>query len=87
MAPIQLNPDVYRFLSTWYVFYHKLGLGETSAAELRHIYIMKSYPTLGCSNKNYGVFYLSHRKDVDLIMGTSTSNKDWKKRWFWVDGI
>ena len=33
-----------------------------------------------------GFFYLSHRKDIDLIMGAPSSNKNWRKKWFWVDG-
>ena len=87
MAPIQLNPNVYRFLYAWYVLYHKLGLGEPSISELRYIYIMKRHLAIGCANKNYRVFYLSHRKDIDLIVGALTSNKHWRKKWFWVDGV
>ena len=86
-APIHLNPNVYQFLSAWYILYHKLGLCELSILKLRHIYIMKSHLALGYANKNYGVFYLSHMKDINLIMGTTTSNKHWRKRWLWVDGV
>ena len=62
-------------------------MGEPSISELRYIYTMKSHPATGCANKNYGVFYLSHRKDVDLIIGAPSSNKNWRKKWFWVDGV
>ena len=34
-----------------------------------------------------GFFYLSHRKDIDLIVGAPSSNKNWRKKWFWVDGV
>ena len=48
---------------------------------------MKSHPSISCANKNYGVFHLSHRNNVDLIVGTLTSKKHWRKRWFWVDSV
>ena len=62
-------------------------MSEPSIYELRYIYTTKSHPTTGCTNKNYGVFYLSHKKDVDLIVGAPSSNKNWRKKWFWVDGV
>ena len=52
VAPIQLNPNVYRFLYAWFVPYHKLSLGEPSVYELRYIYTMKSHPAVDCANKN-----------------------------------
>lgn len=62
-------------------------MGEPSISKLRYIYTMKSHPATGCANKNYGVFYLSHRKDLDLIVGAPSSNKNWRKKWFWVGGV
>ena len=35
---------------------------------------MKSHPAIGCANKNYGVFYLIHRKNIDLIVGAPTAH-------------
>ena len=86
LAPIQLNPNVYRYLAALFVLFSKLHLGEPTVAELVSIYALKSHPSSGCINKNYGVYYLSHSKDVAIIRGVPTSNKTWRRHWFWVGG-
>ena len=86
LAPIQVNPNVYRYLTALFVLFSKLHIGEPTVAELASIYALKSYPSSGCANKDYGVYYLSHSKDVVIIHGVPTSNKMWRRHWFWVGG-
>ena len=55
LAPIQFNPNVFRYLATLFVLFSKLRLGEPTIAKLASIYALKSQPSPGCANKNYGV--------------------------------
>ena len=86
LAPIQVNHNIYQYLAALFVLYSKLRLGEPSIAELASIYVLKSHPSPGCANKNYGIYYLSHLKDVVVVHGVPTSNKTWRCHWFWVGG-
>ena len=69
LAFIQVNPNIYRYLAILFVLYTNLHLGEPSIAELASIYDLKSHPSTGCANKNYGVYYLSHLRDVVIVHG------------------
>ena len=53
--------------------------------EFKYIYLIKNHPDGECWDKNYGVFYLSHKKKLVVIQGTQTSNKRLRSHWFWVD--
>ena len=57
MAPIQLSPNAYRYLTAFFILYHKLGLGEPSMVEIKYIYLIKSHLSRGFLNKNYSVFF------------------------------
>lgn len=86
LAPVQVNPNVFRFLAALFVLFSKLRLGEPSVAELTSIFALKSHPSPGCANKNFGVYYSSQVKDAVIIHGVPTSNKNWRRNWFWAGG-
>ena len=86
LAPIQVNPNVYWHLTALFILFSKLHLGEPIVAELASIYALKSHPSLSCANKDYGVYHLSHSRDIVMIHRVPTSNKTWRHHWFWVGG-
>ena len=42
LDPLQVNPNVYQYMSALYIS-HKLGIGELSLAKFKYIYLMKNH--------------------------------------------